>query len=176
MFHPHWAVGNRTFNRFWYILSLSLSRRQVVRLRTWFFLASKYASSYHGPLARYVKFRVAHTPGMPGVFSPPPQVSDLDMHHGTCVTHVPWCMPGSLTSGFLWSRWQGKCSRHSRRMRNPQFYVSGKRPMEHDKWIIQMNQLKGHTVWECVFQSRSYSNTWNAGRQMSICATLFKIT
>ena len=26
-------------------------------------------------------------------------------------------------------RWQGKRSRHSRRMRNPQFYVSGKRPM-----------------------------------------------
>ena len=25
-------------------------------------------------------------------------------HHGTCVTHVPWCMPGSLTCGFLWSR------------------------------------------------------------------------
>ena len=51
------------------------------------------------------------------------------MHHGTCVTHVPWCMPGSLTSGFLWSRWRlgrGKRSRHSRRMRNPQFYVSGK--------------------------------------------------
>ena len=32
---------------------------------------------------------------------------DPDMHHGTCVTHVPWCMPGSLTSGFLWSRWRG---------------------------------------------------------------------
>ena len=52
----------------------------------------------HGPLARYVKFRVAHAPGMPGTFSPPPRVSDPDMHHGTCVTHVPWCMPGSLTS------------------------------------------------------------------------------
>ena len=38
-------------------------------------------------------------------------------------------MPGSLTSGFLWSRWRGKRSRHSRRMRSPQFYVSGKRPM-----------------------------------------------
>ena len=25
-----------------------------------------------------------------------PLVSDPDMHHGTCVTHVPWCMPGSL--------------------------------------------------------------------------------
>ena len=31
-------------------------------------------------------------------------VSDPDMHHGTCVMHVPWCMPRSLTSGFLWSR------------------------------------------------------------------------
>ena len=55
------------------------------------------------------------------------RVSDPDMHHGTCVTHVPWCMPGSLTGGFLWSRWLGKRSRLSRCMRNPQFYVSGKR-------------------------------------------------
>ena len=28
-----------------------------------------------------------------------PLVSDPDMHHGTCVTHVPWCMSGSLTRG-----------------------------------------------------------------------------
>ena len=58
----------------------------------------------YGPLARYAKLRVAHAPGMPGTFSPPPRISDSDMHHGTCVTHVPWCMPGSLTCGFLWSR------------------------------------------------------------------------
>ena len=50
----------------------------------------------------------AHAPGMPGTFSPSPQVSDPDMHHGTCVTHVPWCMPGSLTTGFLWNRRRGK--------------------------------------------------------------------
>ena len=50
----------------------------------------------------------AHAPGMPGTFSPSPQVSDPDMHHGTCVTHVPWCMPGSLTSGFIWNRRRGK--------------------------------------------------------------------
>ena len=25
------------------------------------------------------------------------------MHHGTCVAHVLWCIPGSLSSGFLWS-------------------------------------------------------------------------
>ena len=53
---------------------------------------------------------------MPWTFSLPSRVSYPDMHHGTCVTHVPWCMPGSLTSGFLWSRWQGKRSRHSRRI------------------------------------------------------------
>ena len=82
-----------------------------------------------GPLARYIKLRVAHAPGMPGTFSPPPRVSDPDMHHGTCVKHVPWCIPGSLTSDFLWSRWRRKHSRHSRRMRNPQFYESRKRPM-----------------------------------------------
>ena len=28
-----------------------------------------------------------------------PLVSDPGMHHGTCVKHVPWCMPGSLTRG-----------------------------------------------------------------------------
>ena len=28
-----------------------------------------------------------------------PLVSDPSMHHGTCVTHVPWCMSGSLTCG-----------------------------------------------------------------------------
>ena len=56
-------------------------------------------------------------------------VSDPDMHHGTCVTHVPWCMPGSLTSGYIWTRLREKSSRHSRRMRKPQFSVSGKRPI-----------------------------------------------
>ena len=58
--------------------------------------------SRYGPLTRYVKLRVAHAPGM---FSPPPRASML---HGTCVTHVPWSMPGSLTSGFLW--WRGNRS------------------------------------------------------------------
>ena len=28
-----------------------------------------------------------------------PLVSDHGMHHGTCVTHVPWYMSGSLTCG-----------------------------------------------------------------------------
>ena len=41
------------------------------------------------------------------------------------------CLSESLTSGFLWSRWRGKRSRHSRRMRNPQFCEPGKRPIKH---------------------------------------------
>ena len=32
-------------------------------------------------------------------FQRKPVVSDPGMHHGTCVTHVPWCMSGSLTCG-----------------------------------------------------------------------------
>ena len=41
---------------------------------------------------------------MSETFSPPPTsketlVNDPGMHHGTCMTHVPWCMSGSLTRG-----------------------------------------------------------------------------
>ena len=85
-------------------------------------------------------------------FHPTLQVSDPDMHHGACVTHVPWWMTESLTSGFLWSRWRGKRSRHSRRMRNQQFCVSGKRPMKTFPFkliststiVIWAFQLHGH--------------------------------
>ena len=99
----------------------------------------------NGPLAGYVKLRVAHAPGMPGTFSPPPRFSDPDMHHGTCVTHVPWCMPGSLTDVFLWSQWRGKRSRRSRRMRKRQFYVSGKRPIG----PIQTAVCQSERLWRC---------------------------
>ena len=112
----------------------------------------------NGSLSRYIKLRVAHSPGMPGTFSPPLRVSDPDMHHGMSVMHVPWCMPGSLTSGFLWSQWRGKRSRHSRCMRNPQFHVSGKRPIG---WSLLYPIFKplfvtwlNHRVYEAV--SRIY--------------------
>ena len=62
----------------------------------------------------------------------------------SCVTHMQWCMPWSLTSGFFWSRWRGKRSRHSRRMGNPQFYVSGKRPMPTEK--VQMSEQHSNGV------------------------------
>ena len=105
------------------------------------------------PLTRYVKLRVAHAPGMPGTFSPPTWVSDSDMHNGTCITHVPWCMPGPLTIGFLWNQWRGKRSRHSRRMRNPPLCVSGKRLMHQS--LVNRNIA-------CIFHKRVFlsSMTW----------------
>ena len=57
----------------------------------------------HGSLARYVKLRVVPCAENTRNVSPPPRVNDPYMYHGTCVIYVPWCMPGSLTSGFLWS-------------------------------------------------------------------------
>ena len=59
---------------------------------------------------------------------------------------VSWCMPGSLTNAFLWSRWRGKRSRHSRRMRIPQYFASGKRPMASYRYIIQYVANDMHTV------------------------------
>ena len=114
-------------------------------------------SCVHWPLIRCVQLRVVHAPGMPGTFSPPPRVSDPDMHHGTCVTHVSWCVPGSLTSGFLWSRWRGKRSLHFQRMRNPEFYVSGKRPFVEcvKTWkliLLRLSQLIPHSALD-IFRS-----------------------
>ena len=76
----------------------------------------RFAAMSHVPIRRDVpwascqirKIAGAHAPGMPGTFSPSPQVNDPDMHHGTCVTHMPWSMSGSLTIGFLWNRRRGK--------------------------------------------------------------------
>ena len=71
----------------------------------------------------------------------------------TCVTYVPWCMPGLLTCGLFLSQWRGKLSRHSRRMRNQQFYISGKRPMI---WIDQ-NKQKRDALLYCYFESMMIS-------------------
>ena len=83
----------------------------------------------HGPLVRYVNLLVAYP----------------NMHRGTCVAHVPWCMSGSLTGGFLWSWKMRKRSRNSRRMSNSQFYVSGKKPVlwcHHDiHWPKRTNKM-----------------------------------
>ena len=98
---------------------------------------------------------------MPGTFSLSPRVSDPDMHHVTCVTQEPWCMPGSLTSGFLRSRRRGKRFWHSQRMRNPQFYVSGKRPMViRFKVRSEDKQLYLIKVWHWLALAQTIGYNW----------------
>ena len=99
------------------------------------------------PFDRYVKLRVVHAPGVQGTFCPPPRVSDPDMQHGMSVTHVSWCIMGPLTIGFLWSRWPGKPFRHSGCMRNPHFYVSGKRPTDR---TLREPSLVFWSSWSCT--------------------------
>ena len=104
------------------------------------------------------KIAGAHASGMPGAFSPPARVSYPDMHHGTCVTHVPWCMPWSLTGGFHGSRWRGKRSRHSRRMRNLQFYVSGKRSMN-SYYSHNITPHRARSPWD-IFVCAVRQSSW----------------
>ena len=62
------------------------------------------SSSSNGPLTRYencgLRMRRECQERFPRHWlQRKPLVSDPGMHHGTCVTHVPWCMSGSLTRG-----------------------------------------------------------------------------
>ena len=91
----------------------------------------------HGPLTRYVKLWVAHAPGMPGTFSPPPTSKETassrhasrNVRHARAVMHIRIVNP----------RCRGKHSRHSRHMRNPQFCVSGKRSIASNNADILSN-------------------------------------
>ena len=58
----------------------------------------------HGPLTKYAKLRLRMRCECRERFprhrlQRKPLGSDPGMHHGTCVTHVPWCMSGLLTRG-----------------------------------------------------------------------------
>ena len=98
----------------------------------------------YGPLTRYGKLRIAHAPVMPGTFSPPPTSKKTaswqsrhalrHVRHARAVMHVAIASP----------RWCGKRSRYSRRMCNPQFSISGKRPI---------------TNWCCETQSKYHITT-----------------
>ena len=105
-------------------------------------------------LTRYVKWRVAHAPGMPGTFSPPPTSNEtaswLSRHASRHVRHERAVMH----VGMAHPRWRGKRSRHSRRMRNLRFDVSGKRPMG----SAEINWNNG-----CRLVKVYYSYDWTQG-------------
>ena len=77
----------------------------------------------HGHLARYVNLRVAHAPGMPGLFSPPSTSKETSSkrsrHASRHVRHARTAMHIRIAH----PRWWGKRSRHSRCKRNSQLKI-----------------------------------------------------
>ena len=76
-------------------------------------------------------------------------------------TYVSWCMLESLTSGFPLSLWQGKRSRHSRCMRNPQSYVSGKSLCSKTNALKFIRFEESSTKWlQMSITLASLNKTW----------------
>ena len=102
--------------------------------------------AHYGPLNRYVKLRVAYAPGMPGTFSSPPTskktASQRSRHASRHVRHARPLMHVGIAN----PQWQGKRFRYSQRVRNPQFYVSGKRPMSWGNHVSASTYPKGTAV------------------------------
>ena len=104
----------------------------------------------HGPLTRYVKLWVAHAPEMPPTSketaSSRSRHASRHVRDARAVMHV----------GIVNPRWLGKRSRHSRRMRNTLFCISGKRPMTQPLQNYSgNNQLR--TKYSINFSSRNHN-------------------
>ena len=66
---------------------------------------------------------------------------------------------GIPTSGLFWSQWRGKRPQHSRRMRNPRFYVSGKRPIPAHAITVRLGDQSQwlHAISDCCIASSQKS-------------------
>ena len=95
------------------------------------------------PLARYLKIAGCAIAGIAGNVSPPQRVSYPDMHHGTYVPHVPWYMPGSLTSKENVTDIPGACA-----TRNFTYLVWGPSFALQHQWSGKVMLLLSHCfVW-----------------------------
>ena len=91
-------------------------------------------------------------------FQRKPLVSDPGMHHGTCVTHVPWCMSESFTcvDGENVPGIPGACAPAILRIWKEAHSVSGwtfyhkiSKPRD---WLLQLSHRSG--IWQ-AFRQRS---------------------
>ena len=81
-----------------------------------------------------------------------PLVSDPGMLHGTCVTHMPWCMSRSLT------RWRGKRSRHSGTCAIRNFTYLARGP-----WLVSpLVPVCDPNYWRCFILIIRWSNVLNS--------------
>ena len=107
--------------------------RHSLKQRPWLYIAKLDCFCYNmlcnGPLARYVKIRVAHAPGMPGTFSPAANFrGNYYIAIPACITARAWrtcrdaCRdPLPAVTGKTFPAFPAHAQ--------PQFCVSGKRPM-----------------------------------------------
>ena len=84
-----------------------------------------------------------------------PLVSDPGMHHGTCVTHMLWCMSGLLTSGSGKNDpgIPGACA-----IRNFTYLVSGPWPQTFNTYAASCTSLKAILYQQC---RANFSTGWN---------------
>ena len=89
-------------------------------------------------------------------------VSDTGMHHVTCVTHVPWCMSGSLTHGDEENDpgIPGACA-----TRNFTYLVRGPLPLY--QWVVI--GIHHDTVCAGVGGTAIRHSTSCAGRRAAVC-------
>ena len=76
---------------------------------------------FHWPLIKYLKLRVTHALGMTGRFSRAPTSKETTSYRSRLASRLVRHARAVMHVGIANPRWQGKRSRHSRRMRNPQF-------------------------------------------------------
>ena len=93
----------------------------------WLYQNVPASGCFHGPLTRYVKLWAVHASGMPGTFSPPPTSKETASWRSRHASRHVRLARAVMHVGIANPRWREKRSRHSRRMRNPQFYLSVQR-------------------------------------------------
>ena len=107
----------------------------------------------YGPLARYVKLRVAHAPGMPGAFSP---TADFK---GNRYLAIPACITARASRDACRDRLPavaGKAFPAFPAHAHPQFYAPGKRPIWQNYFAYNY-YLLFNSLWtsDSIWRSRS---------------------
>ena len=150
------------FSYWWFRIYLCYEMTQfmVVSEIAWVLhLYQGVALPRYGPLTRYVKLRVAHGPGMLGTFFPSPTSKETSSkrprHPSRHVRHTRVVMHVGIAN----PRWRGKRTRHSRRVRNPQFYVLARGPLF--RWRHQSTQWEVTNTAILIWCSRSSQKSPN---------------
>ena len=112
---------------------------------------------------------------MPGTFSPPQTSKETACERSRYASRHVRDARAVMHVVITKKRWRGKRSRHSRYMRNPQFYVSGKRPME-NTGKIDCYKTQGIAKHVRLRYSVSHHSTKPGNRPLTCCNTVLHLT